>query len=40
MPAESDLLRSIRRGPAITITIAQGFERRYLAYGERWTCEK
>jgi hypothetical protein len=37
--AESDLPRSIRRGPAITITCECG-EARPLHYGERWTCEK
>jgi hypothetical protein len=39
MADESDLPRSIRRGPAITIACECG-ERRYLHYGERWTCEK
>jgi hypothetical protein len=45
MPGESpmrgdpDLPRSIRRGPPITIACECG-ERRYLHYGERWTCEK
>jgi hypothetical protein len=39
MPAESDLPRSIRRGPKITIACECG-EKRYLHYGERWTCEK
>jgi len=33
------LPRSIRRGPPITIDCECG-ERRYLHYGERWTCEK
>jgi len=35
----SDLPRSIRRGPLITIDCECG-ERRQLHYGERWTCEK
>jgi Flp pilus assembly protein TadB len=39
MGAESDLPRSIRRGPKITIACECG-EKRYLQYGERWTCEK
>jgi hypothetical protein len=39
MPGESDLPRSIRRGPRITIACECG-EKRYLQYGERWTCEK
>lgn len=39
MEAESDLPRSIRRGPKITIACECG-EKRYLQYGERWTCEK
>jgi hypothetical protein len=39
MPAEPDLPRSIRRGPKITIACECG-EKRYLQYGERWTCEK
>ncbi len=38
MPGESDLPRSIRRGPKITIACECG-EKRYLQYGERWTCE-
>ena len=37
--AEADLPRSIRRGPPITIACECG-EKRYLHYGERWTCEK
>ncbi len=37
--ADLDLPRSIRRGPPITITCDCG-ERRYLRYGERWSCEK
>jgi hypothetical protein len=39
MSGESDLPRSIRRGPKITIACECG-EKRYLQYGERWTCEK
>jgi hypothetical protein len=39
MPGESDLPRSIRRGPKITLACECG-EKRYLQYGERWTCEK
>jgi hypothetical protein len=39
MAGESDLPRSIRRGPRITIACECG-EVRYLQYGERWTCEK
>ena len=35
----SDLPRSIRRGPKITISCECG-EKRYLQYGEAWTCEK
>jgi hypothetical protein len=38
MSGESDLPRSIRRGPRITIACECG-EKRYLQYGERWTCE-
>jgi hypothetical protein len=37
--AEPKLPRSIRRGPRITIACRCG-ERRYLHYGERWTCQK
>jgi len=37
--ADPDLPRSIRRGPKITIACECG-EKRYLQYGERWTCEK
>jgi hypothetical protein len=33
------LPRSVRRGPPITLTCDCG-ERRYVHYGERWTCEK
>jgi hypothetical protein len=36
---ESELPRSIRRGPKITIACECG-EKRYLQYGEKWTCEK
>jgi hypothetical protein len=36
---EPALPRSIRRGPPITVTCKCG-ERRYLHYGEQWTCEK
>lgn len=36
---EAALPRSIRKGPRITIDCECG-ERRYLHYGERWTCEK
>ena len=39
MAADSDLPRSIRRGPKITISCECG-EKRYLQYGEKWTCEK
>jgi hypothetical protein len=39
MSGESDLPRSVRRGPKITIACECG-EKRYLHYGERWTCEK
>jgi hypothetical protein len=35
---EPALPRSVRRGPRITLTCRCG-ERRYLQYGERWTCE-
>lgn len=31
--------RSVRRGPKITLDCDCG-ERRYLRYGERWTCER
>jgi hypothetical protein len=31
--------RSVRRGPPITLTCECG-EKRYLRYGEHWTCEK
>ncbi|MGH2852380.1 MAG: hypothetical protein ACRDLP_17420 [Solirubrobacteraceae bacterium] len=37
--SEPALPRSVRRGPRITLTCNCG-ERRYLQYGERWTCEK
>jgi hypothetical protein len=33
------LPRSVRRGPPITLTCDCG-ERRFVRYGERWTCEK
>jgi hypothetical protein len=39
MPTDTALPRAIRRGPLITLTCRCG-ERRYLHYGERWTCEK
>jgi hypothetical protein len=39
MSADTALPKSIRRGPRITLTCKCG-ERRYLQYGERWTCEK
>ncbi len=39
MPGDSELPRSIRRGPKITIACECG-EKRYLQYGERWSCEK
>ncbi|HUO73371.1 MAG TPA: hypothetical protein VMU39_21555 [Solirubrobacteraceae bacterium] len=39
MTTEEPLPRSVRKGPRITITCKCG-ERRYLHYGERWTCEK
>jgi hypothetical protein len=40
MMAEAEQLpRSVRRGPKITVACPCG-ERRYLAYGERWACEK
>jgi hypothetical protein len=35
----TDLPRSIRRGPRITITCKCG-EVSYLQYGEEWTCDK
>ena len=35
----ASLPRSVRRGPPITLTCDCG-ERRYVRYGERWTCEK
>jgi hypothetical protein len=37
--SDAELPRAIRRGPPITVTCQCG-ERRYLHYGERWTCEK
>jgi hypothetical protein len=36
---DTPLPRSIRKGPRITLTCECG-ERRYLHYGEIWTCEK
>ena len=39
MQSDADLPRSVRRGPPITIACECG-EKRYLKYGERWTCEK
>jgi hypothetical protein len=40
VPADTaPLPKSVRRGPRITLTCDCG-ERRYLRYGERWTCEK
>jgi hypothetical protein len=35
----SELPRSVRRGPRITLTCKCG-EKNYLQYGETWTCEK
>jgi hypothetical protein len=35
---ETDLPRSVRKGPPITVTCECG-ERRDLKYGERWRCE-
>jgi hypothetical protein len=32
-------LRSVRRGPKITVACRCG-EKRYLSYGEQWTCEQ
>jgi hypothetical protein len=37
--ATSELPRSIRHGPRITLTCKCG-EKNYLQYGERWTCDK
>lgn len=39
MTTSPQLPRSVRRGPRITLTCDCG-ERRYVHYGERWTCEK
>lgn len=39
MTESPSLPRDVRRGPRITLTCDCG-ERRYLRYGERWTCEK
>ncbi|HEX4011179.1 MAG TPA: hypothetical protein VHX62_14265 [Solirubrobacteraceae bacterium] len=35
----SEIPRSVRRGPRITLACDCG-EKRYLRYGERWTCEQ
>jgi hypothetical protein len=37
-PASSEIPRSVRRGPRITLACECG-EKQYLHYGERWTCE-
>jgi hypothetical protein len=37
-PAPTTISRSVRRGPAITLTCECGASRQ-LHYGERWTCE-
>ena len=39
MVQSAEVPRSVRRGPPITVTCDCG-EKRYLRYGERWTCEK
>jgi hypothetical protein len=39
MPTETEIPRSVRRGPKITLTCRCG-ERNYVHYGERWTCER
>jgi len=39
MSDPAGLPKAVRRGPPITLTCDCG-ERRYLRYGERWTCEK
>lgn len=39
MSTGTELPRSVRRGPRITITCKCG-EVNYLQYGERWTCPK
>jgi hypothetical protein len=36
---DSELPRSVRRGPRITLTCKCG-ERNYVKYGELWTCDK
>jgi hypothetical protein len=36
--AQTDLRRSVRRGPPITVTCECG-EKRDLKYGERWRCD-
>jgi hypothetical protein len=38
IPGPTTIPRSVRRGPAITLTCECG-ESRHLHYGERWTCE-
>jgi hypothetical protein len=38
MSESAGVPKSVRRGPPITLTCDCG-ERRYLRYGERWTCE-
>jgi hypothetical protein len=38
IPAPATIPRSVRRGPAITLTCECGASR-HLRYGERWTCE-
>ena len=37
--APATVPRSIRRGPKITVSCRCG-EKRYLNYGEQWTCEE
>ncbi len=39
MTESAGVSKSVRRGPPITLSCDCG-ERRYLRYGERWTCEK
>ena len=39
MTESTGVSKSVRRGPPITLSCDCG-ERRYLRYGERWTCEK
>jgi hypothetical protein len=36
--APAPLPRAVRRGPKITVSCRCG-QKRYLSYGERWTCE-